>query len=392
MPTTSSMSRTASFPWSIAMSLSFARVADHSAPRRGARGIDRAALRACLDDMLPRGLVAALDAADEPRRDFVTVLGRQGFFAGLLTGSSDAEKPPIWPIDIPSFAALIEQLALTRHWGLTLGIALHAGVFLPMVARLAPPDRRNVLVQAAAAGEVLGTVAVTDGHAAGSDFLGMGTTATFDGPVIRLSGEKTFITSATIAEYAVVFARWRPGRHFTNFCALLVPIQDPRVSCEPISMDVLRGAGIGRLRFDNVLLPAHALLGRREFGMRYFLEHVSMERLVAGVWAVAVAEQCLRETQRYAVERCIGAETLWHRGAVRQRFARALVDFVQHRALVDETIQSAGNGPLDSLRATVIKAAVPELMERLIGTCLQLHGAQGLQSNSDLLQSEEHTS
>jgi len=25
-------------------------------------------------------------------------------------------------------------------------------------------------------------------------------------------------------------------------------------------------------------------------------------------------------------------------------------------------------------------------MERLIGTCLQLHGAQGLQSNSDLLQ------
>jgi citronellyl-CoA dehydrogenase len=336
--------------------------------------------------MLPRGLVAALDAADEPRRNFVTALGRQGFFADLLTGSGDADKPPIWPIDIPSFAALIEQLALTRHWGLTLGIALHAGVFLPMVARLAHPDRRNVLVQAAAAGEVLGTVAVTDADAAGSDFLGMGTTATFDGAVIRLSGEKTFITSATIAEYAVVFARWRPGRHFTNFCALLVPIQHPGVSCEPISMGVLRGAGIGRLRFDNVLLPAHALLGRREFGMRYFLEHVSTERLVAGVWAVAVAEQCLRETQRYAVERSIGAETLWHRSAVRQRFARALVDFVQLRALVDETIQSAGNGPLDSLRTTVIKAAVPELMERLIGTCLQLHGAQGLQSNGDLLQ------
>jgi citronellyl-CoA dehydrogenase len=353
--------------------------------QRQGGGIDATALRDFLDQILPPAVVAAIDRADKPRPDLITAIGRRGFFRACFNIASGG-RVPMLRLNLPAFAALIHELALTNCWGITLSIALHVGVFIPMVARLRQGGQRDAVVDAAIAGEALGTVAITDGQAAGSDFMGMETTAIVDGSTIRLRGEKTFLTSATIAEYAVVFARWRPGRHFANFCAVLVPIDHPGISRAPISMAVMRGAGLGSLRFADAELPGDALLGRRELGMRYFLDHIGVERLVGGVWGLAVAEQCLHDTQRYAAERRVGSQTLWQRGAVRQRFAEAVVELFKLRALVSETIARAQeSGSVDPLRCAAIKAAVPSVMERLIGGCLQLQGARGLQADSALL-------
>lgn len=346
---------------------------------------DQAALRSFLAEILSPGVVSAINHADEPRRDLVAAIGQRGFLANCFE-SRVAQEP--LRMRFSELDSLISQLALTKHWGLTLSSALHVGVFLPMLSRLARSDDQREVVKSGLKGELLGTVAATDSQAAGSDFMGMETTATFEGSIVRLQGEKTFITSATMADAAIVFARWRPGRHFANYCALLVPTNLAGVSREPIAMAVMRGAGIGRLRFDNVELPRDAVLGRREFGMRYFLEHIATERLIGGIWASAVAMHSLRATHSYLATHKVGEQALWTRDAVRQRFASAVVEYVQLRALVDETIRNANiAGVVDPLRATSIKAAVPGVMERIAGTCLQLHGARGLLADSESLRS-----
>jgi citronellyl-CoA dehydrogenase len=318
-------------------------------------------------------------------RTIVQQLGEQGFFTPCLQ-PAEARNARTLPLNARMFSILIEELAKTRCFGLTITVSIHVGVFLPLVQRLAHPTLRESLVQDALCGKVIGTIAATEANVAGSDFMGMECSASVDAEQIVLNGHKHYITNAAVADYVIVFARRRPGRHFANFCALLVPTARAGVSSARLDMAVMRTAVTSRIEFDHVVLPSTYVLGRKELGMNYFLQHIAVERLSGGVWAVAVAEQCLEEAQQYASERLIGEETLWERSAVRHRIAQAVTQVTLLRALVEQVVADTDHTRIvDPFNSAVIKAAVAPAMESVIGTCLQLQGARGLEAHSPLL-------
>lgn len=344
----------------------------------------RAALQEALrSEVYPH--VADLERDATFPREIVRSLGRQGFFAACLDLDAAGQARAI-PLHFPMFRILIEELAKTQCFGLTLTISMHVGVFLPFVARLAQAELRERILPAALRGERLGTLAATEPAVAGSDFMGLASAVQIEAERLRLDGRKHYITNAAVADDVIVFARWRPGRHFTNVCALLVPTDRPGVRCERQDMAVMRTAAISRIAFEQVELPLYCMLGRKEFGMRYFLEHIAVERLSGGIWAAAVAEQCLEAAQRAAAERVIGEETLWSRSSVRHMIARSAVQTAQLRALTDQALARAAQQRLvDPFESAVIKAAAAPAMEQVIGVCLQLQGARGLEAHSPLL-------
>jgi alkylation response protein AidB-like acyl-CoA dehydrogenase len=285
-------------------------------------------------------------------------------------------------LHLRTFTSLIEEPAATGCFGLTLSVSLHVGVFLPLVVRLVHPDLREGLVDRALRGELLGAVAVTDGAAAGSDFMGMQTTVTADGDRLILNGHKQYITNAGVADCLVVFARVQPERHFTNFVALLVPAGLPGVQATPVPMDVMKTASVGQVAFDRVELSNQHLLGRRGLGISIFLQSIAVERLVSGIWAAPMALRCLEETRQHCARHMVGTDSLWSRSSVRQQVARAVIQ----ARLVERTVADAEvTGRIDPLQAAMIKAAVPSAMESVIGLCLQLRGARCLEQGSALL-------
>jgi citronellyl-CoA dehydrogenase len=329
--------------------------------------------------------VADLERQQIFPREIVRQLGEQGFFAPCLQ-AAEALSPRTLPLNVRMFGILIEELAKTRCFGLTLTVSMHVGVFLPLIQRLAHPAIRAQLVDDGLRGAILGTIAATEANVAGSDFMGMECSATVDGEQIVLDGHKHYISNAAVADYVVAFVRRKPGRHFANFCAVLVPSNLPGVSATRLDMAVMRTAVTSRIEFDNVVLPATHMLGRKELGMSYFLQHIAVERLSGGIWAVAVAEQCLEEAQRYAAERVIGEETLWEHSAVRHRIAQSVLQVTLLRSLVEQTLAATDQTRLvDPFNSAVIKAGVAPAMEIVIGTCLQLQGARGLEADSSLL-------
>lgn len=344
----------------------------------------RAALRSLLAETVTP-YVEEWERTQTFPRAVVRQLGEQGLLTPCLR-RTESNNARTLPLDARMFSILIEELARTRCFGLTLTVSIHVGVFVPLIQRLAQPSLRESLVRDALSGRLLGTIAATEADVAGSDFMGMTCNAELNAGQIVLDGHKHYITNAAVADYVIVFARRRPGRHFTNFCAVLVPTDRPGVRCTPLEMAVMRTAVISRIEFDQVLLPDSYLLGRAEFGMNYFLQHIAVERLSGGVWAVAVAEQCLEQAQRAAAERQIGTETLWERSAVRQRIAQAVVQTTLLRAAVEQLIADAERTcQIDSFSSAVVKAAVAPAMETVIGTCLQLQGARGLEAHNPLL-------
>jgi alkylation response protein AidB-like acyl-CoA dehydrogenase len=348
--------------------------------------MDEQTYRAALRDFLAREVAPHVEEWERSQffpRDVVRELGRAGFFAPCLRPTARGQAIPL---DIRFFSVLIEELALTRCFGLTLTISIHVGVFLPLVQRLAQPAIRDQLVTAALRGAALGTIAITEAGSAGSDFMGIESCAEFQADRIVLSGHKSYITNAAVADYVIVFARHQPGRHFTNFCALLVPTDRPGVRSARLEMAVMRTAVISEIAFDQVTLDPSALLGRKQLGMSYFLQHIAVERLSGGIWALAVAEHCLEQAQRMTVRRQIGAETLWERSSVRHQIAQAVAQVTLLRALVEKVVAEMDrSGIVDPFQSAVLKAAVAPMMEQVIGLCVQLQGARGLTAHSSLL-------
>lgn len=314
-------------------------------------------------------------------RAIICELGQQGFFRACLH-ATDLKQP----LQMRMFRILIEELAKTYCFGLTLTISMHVGVFLPLIIRLAQPQLRATVIEQALDGDILGTIAITEDVAAGSDFMGMASTVHYEDDTLVLHGQKHYITNAAVADYVVTFARWRTGRHFANFSAILVPTAHADVHCVPIPMAIMKTAVISHIDFKQVRLPAHYMLGRKEFGMRYFLQHITTEHVSGGIWAAAVAEQCLVQAQRNAFQRHIGTETLWEKSSVRHRIAQAVTQITMLRTLVNHVIEkTVEQGTIDTLDSAVLKAAVAPMMETVIGTCLQLQGAHGLEAESPLL-------
>ena len=332
-------------------------------------------------------LQPSLNSLGESRafpRSIVATLGERGFFAECIRpGRAGSALSTVRP---SRFAALVEELARTRCFGLTLVVSMQVGVFLGLIQRLLNDSLREKVLEPALRGHLIGTLAATEYTSAGSDFAGMETAAEFLADRIVLRGHKHYITSAVEADYAIVFARWREGRHFSNYCAILVPLNLPGVRRIPIDMAVMHNAAIGRIEFDDVELDPIYVLGRKSLGFQYFIQHIAVERLSGGIWAAAVAEQCLEETQGYCRQRMVGTESLWQRDSVRQRVGSAIVQTSLLRAIVNQTLSRfEATGNLDTFNSTVIKAAVAPMMEHVIGTCLQLRGARGLEASSPLL-------
>ena len=319
-----------------------------------------------------------------PRQVF-SALGTQGFFSPCFFPAHEAGKRRL-SLRMSTFRILIEELAKTLCFGLTLTISVHVGVFIPLLLDVASEALKAQFVEQAIKGDIIGTVAATESDVAGSDFMSVQCSAIFEPERIVLDGHKHYITSAATADYAIVFARWRPGRHFANFCAVLLPTRATGVRLSPVEMAVMKTAAISHLEFHDVELPASYLLGRKELGMKYFFEHIAVERLSGGVWATAVAEQCLMETQHYAIGRYIGEDTLWQHGATRHRLAQEVIKVKMLQQMVDATLlKTDEQGYIDQFASAIIKAATAQTIETVISTCLQLHGAQGLETNSTLL-------
>jgi citronellyl-CoA dehydrogenase len=204
----------------------------------------------------------------------------------------------------------------------------------------------------------------------------MGTEVAIDDDGLTVTGTKRWITSATTADWFLVLARHRPGRHFTNFTWVLVPADADGVRVSPADTDLFDGAGLGHLEFDRVRLGREHLVGRPGRGLAGFARQIAVERLAGALWAVALCTRVLTDTRSRLVDRTVADEPLWRSDSVRQRFATCLVLVRQLNALCAELGERIAERH-DTAAAALLKASVGLTADRVLAECAQLQGSGG---------------
>ncbi|MFJ8436128.1 acyl-CoA dehydrogenase family protein [Kitasatospora sp. NPDC094019] len=308
-------------------------------------------------------------------------LGEAGVLRGLYRDGN-----ALGPVADPArLGALLGAVDARGDNGATLSVLVQAASALPILgsgrsvrsgAAPAAPSPVAAAHERVLAGAAQVALAATDAAAAGSDLAGLGTELRFEDGGLVVHGGKRWVTNARGAEYLLVLARRRPGRHFTDFSWVLVPAAAAGVTVRPAATELLANAATGHIGFDTVRLPADHLVGANGRGLAVFARHMSTERLAGAQWAVALTGRVLADTRERLRRRTVDGEPLWHNAVVRRDFAECLVRVAQLRALCEQLAETAAQGRNLSAGA-LLKSAVGLTADAVLARCAQLQGADG---------------
>ncbi|MCX4688673.1 acyl-CoA dehydrogenase family protein [Kitasatospora purpeofusca] len=306
-------------------------------------------------------------------------LGEAGVLRRLYRGGN-ALGPVVDPARLGD---LLRAVDARGDNGATLSVLVQAASALPILGSGRPrtaaavgPSPAEAAHERVLTGSAQVALAATDGAAAGSDLSGLGTELRFEDGGLVVHGGKRWVTNARTAEFLLVLARRRPGRHFTDFSWVLVPTGAAGVTVRPAATGLLANAATGHIDLDSVRLPADHLVGANGRGMAVFARHMSTERLAGAQWAVALTGRVLADTRERLRGRTVDGEPLWHNPVVRRDFAECLVRVAQLRALCEELAGTAAKGQNLSAGA-LLKSAVGLTADAVLARCAQLQGADG---------------
>jgi citronellyl-CoA dehydrogenase len=297
-------------------------------------------------------------------------LGRAGLIEALYR---DAGCTRVHPGRLRS---TVEALDGSLSAGPVLGVCVQAATVLPLLGEAAagsPAVAR--LHERMRQGRAVVALAATD-TGSGCDLTGLGSEARLGAAEVVLNGRKRWATNATTADYFLVLARHRPGRHFTSFTHVLAPAGHPGVCPEPADTDLFAGSGVGHVGFAGVRVPRDHVVGRVGHGLAAFARHIATERLAGAMWGTAMSRRVIAATRRRLAERASGDGTLWDQPVIRQRLAEATVRLSQLEALCRVQADPVAERH-DSVAAAVLKAAVAAAVEYILGVCAPLQGADG---------------
>jgi len=128
-----------------------------------------------------------------------------------------------------------------------------------------------------ARGEVYACIGLSEPNA-GSDLASVRATARRNGDEWVLNGQKVWTTNAHLAHVMIALMRSMEGSSRTEgLSQFFVPMDTPGVSIRPI-IDLTGGHDFNEVFFDNVRLPASALVGVEGEGWKQVTAELSLER------------------------------------------------------------------------------------------------------------------
>lgn len=146
-------------------------------------------------------------------------------------------------------------------------------------------------------GSMIGAHAITEPDH-GSDVMGMRTTATRDGDDFVISGSKTFISNAPVADLIVVYARTGKRGNPAGLSAFAVPTDTPGLSIgQPMEKMGLRTSPLAEVYLDEVRVPKANVVGGVGSGF-LILDHVMK-------WEILLSFSITVGEMQHRLERCI---------------------------------------------------------------------------------------
>jgi acyl-CoA dehydrogenase len=221
---------------------------------------------------------------------------------------------------------------------------------------------------------------------AGSDVAGILTTAVRDGDEYVLTGNKTFITGATNANFYTVLAYTDPelratkSRHKGMSFFVVERDWDGVSVGKPFDKLGQHASDTAEVIFDKVRVPSSHLLGEEGKGFYYAMGVFDHSRPSVAAGAVGVAQRAMDEAVQYARERVSMGKPIWQYQAIGHMIADMAMRIEAARLLVWKAAWSVDSGSKNTTAAAFAKAYAADMAMKVCTDAVQVFGGYGYMS------------
>ncbi|PXY27692.1 acyl-CoA dehydrogenase family protein [Prauserella muralis] len=329
-----------------------------------------------------RPVARELEHADTYPEKLITQMKAMGIFGMAI--------PEPWGeahVSTPCYAAVTEELA--RGWMSLAGAMGGHTVVAKLLLAFGTRAQQDAYLPRMATGEIRATMALTE-PGGGSDLQALRTTARRDGDHYRVTGSKTWITNARRSQLIALLCKTDPtATPAHSGISILLVDTTQRPPGFQVSRDLpklgYKGVESCELSFDDVVVPASALLGEHEGqGFAQMMRGLEIGRIQVAGRALGVGRAALEDSLRYAQERESFGKPIWQHQSIGNYLADMATSLEAARQLVHHAARRYDSGQRADLEAGMAKLFASETAMTIALNAVRIHGGYGYSTEFDV--------
>jgi alkylation response protein AidB-like acyl-CoA dehydrogenase len=255
-------------------------------------------------------------------------------------------------------------------------VSVSMGLFGKILLDHGSEEQKQQWLPGIATGTKLGCFGLTEPDN-GSDPSGLKTRASRDGSDWVINGAKIFITNGTWADVCMVFAR-TGGEGAKGISAFLVPTDAPGFTATEIHGKLgLRGQATAELSFDNVRVPAEALVANEGDGFKLAMKSLDKGRVSVGAGCTGIVQGCLDAVVEYTTQRHQFGKPIASYQMIQDMIAEMSVDADAARLLTWRAASLIETGESFAAEACRAKYFASEAAVKAANLAIQAFGGYG---------------
>lgn len=284
----------------------------------------------------------------------------------------------------------LEQCLIVEEFArVDLGIAqaIESSFFGTQLIQLAgTEEQKERYLPAICSGEMRMGVAITEPDA-GSDVTSVSTEAIKEGGEYVISGNKIFITNATLADFLIVLCVTHPDhpKKHERFSTILVETNRPGYEANVLHGKLsLRPSNTGEVAFKGVRVPVSNLLGKEGRGFYNIMEFFNRTRVQVAALGVGTAQGALDKAVAYVRRREQFGSPLGAFQLVQGKIAEMVTMTEAARSICYRAASKLDSGATDPALSSMAKWYSAEVAVKVADEAIQLHGGYGILEEYDV--------
>lgn len=224
------------------------------------------------------------------------------------------------------------------------------------------------------AGDAIAAFAITEPEA-GSDVSALQLQAEKQTGGYRLTGRKTLISNAGIADFYTIFARTGEGSR--GITAFILDAKSAGLNIQPL--ELLGAHPIGEVILEQCFVPDEQMLGQEGDGLKIAYGTLDVFRSSVGAAAIGMAERAFQEALHYSKQRKQFGKSLSEFQAIQFKLAEMAQLLQASKLLIwDAASKKDAGAQRITMEAAIAKSYATEAAQKIVDEALQIHGGAGL--------------
>ena len=265
------------------------------------------------------------------------------------------------------------------------GFLIHTDLVATYILTFGTDEQKRDWLPKMVRGEAIGSLGMTEPHA-GSDLKAIRTRAVRDPDAVPgdndadfiVNGQKVFISNGQLCDVIVLATKTDSEAGARGVSLFLVDAATPGFNRgQNLAKLGMKAQDTSELFFEDMRVPASAMLGDEGQGFKLMMTKLSQERLAQAIRSATVIETMIDWTVDYTAERKAFGGTIADFQNTQFVLADLKARSVMARVFTDRCIELFMARELDSVTAAMAKMVTAELHCEAADKCLQLFGGWG---------------